>query len=103
MFSTTLRIPEDLAAFLQQAAAADSVSVNAYLAKLLEQERLAARKRQLARDWAAFGADVDAQDVGYALEAQAEIAAERSTPYRVEQKPEPPTGHGTRTRTGKKR
>ena len=83
MFSTTLRIPDDLAAFLQQAARADAMSVNAFLARLLEQERQAARQRRLAKDWEAYAADGDAQDVQYALNAQAEIAAEEPIPYRA--------------------
>jgi len=40
MFSTTLRIPDDLAAFLQQAAKAEAMSVNAFLADLLERETI---------------------------------------------------------------
>jgi len=83
MFSTTLRITDDLAAFLRQAAEAEALSVNAYLAKLLERERQAERKRRLARDWAAYAADGSAQDVEYALGAQAELAAEDPVPYRA--------------------
>ena len=87
MFSTTLRIPEDLAAFLQKAAKAESLSVNAFLAGLLERERQNARRQRLAMDWAAYAADGDAQDVAYAFAAQAEIAAEADIPFRVEPKP----------------
>jgi len=84
MFSTTFRIPDELAGFLQEAAKAEAMSVNAYLARLLERERQAARRRQLARDWEALGAEAGSQEVEYALEAQAEIAAERASPYRVD-------------------
>ena len=87
MFSTTLRIPDDLAVFLQQAARADAVSVNAFLAGLLERERRAARKRQLAKDWEAYAAEGNAQDVEWALPAQAEIAAEEPIPYRTGPRP----------------
>jgi predicted short-subunit dehydrogenase-like oxidoreductase (DUF2520 family) len=83
MFSTTLRISDDLAAFLQQAAKAEAMSVNAFLARLLERERQAARKRRLAEDWQAYGAEGQLQDVAYALEAQSEIAAETPQPYRT--------------------
>lgn len=83
MFTTTLRITDDLAAFLQQAAKEEAMSVNAYLARLLERDKKAARERRLAADWAAYAAQPDAQDVDYALGAQADIAAERPVPYRV--------------------
>ena len=86
MFSTTLRISDDLSAFLRQAAKADALSVNAFLTALLERERLAARQRQLARDWKAYAAEGAAQDVGYALPAQAELAAESPVPYRNDPK-----------------
>jgi predicted transcriptional regulator len=82
MFSTTLRIADDIATFLQQAAKEEGMSVNAYLARLLERERLAARKRRLAADWAAYAADQEAQDVEFALDGQADVAAERTIPYR---------------------
>lgn len=87
MFSTTLRIPDDLAVFLQQAAKAEAMSVNAFLAGLLERERENARKQRLARDWAAYAADGDAQDVDYARAAQAEVAAEEAHPYLAAPKP----------------
>ena len=86
MFSTTLRIPDDLAAFLQRAAQADAMSVNAFLARLLERERRAERMRRLAKDWEAYAADGDAQEVEYALAAQAQVAAEEPIPYRAERK-----------------
>jgi hypothetical protein len=89
MFSTTLRISDDLAGFLQQAAKADALSVNAYLAGLLERERLAARRQKLARDWAAYAAEEGAQDVDYALAAQAQVAAEATYPYHEESRPTP--------------
>jgi hypothetical protein len=81
MLSTTLRIADDLALFLQQAAKAEAMSVNAYLVRLLEVDRLAVRKRRLAEDWAAYGGETDAQDVEYALGAQAGIAAEAPATY----------------------
>jgi hypothetical protein len=87
MFSTTLRIGEDLAAFLRQAARAEALSVNAYLAGLLERERQAARLRRLARDWEAYAADGEAQDVEYAFTAQAGAAAEEVVPHRAERGP----------------
>lgn len=87
MFSTTLRISDDLAVFLQQAARAEAMSVNAFLAGLLERERQNARRRRLAKDWAAYAADGEAQDVEYAFAAQAEVAAEEAHPYRAEPKP----------------
>lgn len=83
MFSTTLRIPDELAAFLQQAAKAEAMSVNAWLAGLLERERQAERRRRLARDWEAYAAEGAAQDVEYALAAQRELAAEEAVPYRA--------------------
>ena len=86
MFSTTLRIPDDLAAFLQQAARAEAMSVNAWLAGLLERERQAERRRRLARDWEAYAAEAAAQDVDYALEAQGQLAAEAPVPYRAGRK-----------------
>lgn len=81
MFSTTLRIPDELAAFLQEAARAQSLSVNAYLTRLVEERREEDRSHRLARDWAAYASDPAAQDVDYAAPAQADSAAERSMPY----------------------
>jgi hypothetical protein len=83
MFSTTLRISDELAAFLQQAAKDEAMSVNSYLAGLLERERQAARHRRLAADWAAYAAEPEAQDVEFAFGAQADIAAETPLPYRA--------------------
>ena len=80
MFSTTLRIPDDLAAYLQEAAKGASLSVNAWLAQLLERERAEARRQRLAQDWAAYAADGSAQDVEYALPAQGELVAEPWSP-----------------------
>jgi hypothetical protein len=76
MFTTTLRLTDDLALFLQETARGASLSVNAFLAQLLEKERAEARRRRLAEDWAAYAADEAAQDVDYALAAQGEILAE---------------------------
>ena len=56
--------------------------MNAYLAGLLERERQAARQRRLAADWAAYAAEQGAQDVEYALGAQAEVAAEGTVAIR---------------------
>ena len=79
MIRTTLRIPEDLAAFLRQAARAEAVSVNLFLMRLLERERRAAHMRQLARDWEAYAAEGgQAQDVEWALAGMREIL--KSTP-----------------------
>jgi hypothetical protein len=80
MFSTTLRIPDDLAAYLQEAAKDASMSVNAWLAQLLERERAEARRRRLAQDWAVYAADLPAQEVDYALPAQRELVAEPLSP-----------------------
>jgi hypothetical protein len=73
MFSTRLRIPDALAAYLQEAAKDASLSVNAWVVQLLERERAEARKRRLAQDWAVYAADLPAQKVEYALPAQREL------------------------------
>jgi hypothetical protein len=99
MFSTTLRITDELAAFLQQAAQAEAMSVNAFLARLLERERRAERMHRLAKDWAAYAADGDAQDVEYAFSAQAEVAAEEPVPYRAGRK----AATGSPVRKGKRK
>ncbi len=84
MFSTTLRLDDDLGRFLREAAEAHAVSVNGWLVELLRREQAAAARRKLAADWAAYGKDADAQDVTYAFEAQAELAAEpRRRSYRA--------------------
>ena len=83
MISTTLRLPDDLAAFLQQDARSQDLSVNAYLTRLLEERRLEAGRRRLAADWAAYAAEPGAQDVEYAAPAQADLAAEPEVPYRT--------------------
>ncbi len=74
--STTLRLDDDLATFLRGAAEAQAMSVNGWLAELLRREQAAAAQRKLAADWAAYGKDVEAQDVAYAFAAQAEWVAE---------------------------
>jgi hypothetical protein len=71
MFSTTLRIPNDLGDFLQEAARSSALSVNAFLTGLIEREREEARRRRLAQDWAAYGQEE--QDISYTLSAQAEL------------------------------
>jgi hypothetical protein len=76
MFSTTLRLDDDLASFLRAAAEAHALSVNGWLVELLRREQVAAARRKLAADWAAYGQDAEAQDVAYAFTAQAEVAAE---------------------------
>ena len=76
MFATTLRIDDSLGAFLQAAARQCDQSVNAFLADLLRREQEAARRERLASDWGAFAQDAAAQDVAYALPAQAEMVAE---------------------------
>jgi len=81
MFSTTLRIPDPLASFLQEEAKAHNLSVNAYLTRLLEADREEGRRRRLAQDWVAYAADLSDQDVAYALPAQAAIAAEPYVPF----------------------
>jgi len=79
MFSTTLRIQDDLGTYLQEAARASSQSVNTFLADLLERERERARRQRLASDWAAYARED--QDVTYALDAQSEVVAERQVLY----------------------
>ena len=76
MFSTTLRLDDDLGRFLREVAGAHAMSVNGWLVELLRREQAAAARRKLAADWAAYGKEVEAQDVAYAFPAQAEVAAE---------------------------
>ncbi|MBP1772470.1 MAG: HicB family [Holophagaceae bacterium] len=84
MFSTTLRLDDDLGRFLREAAEAHGVSVNGWLTELLQREQAAAARRKLAADWAAYGQDAEAQSVTYAFSAQAEVAAEpRRRSYRA--------------------
>ena len=88
MYSTTLRLDDDLAQFLQNEARAQELSVNALLAELVRQAREARCRRRLAQDWATYAQDAAAQEVAYALSAQAEMAAEPgaaspSGPYRA--------------------
>lgn len=75
MFSTTLRLDDDLATFLRAEAVAHTLSVNGWLVELLRREQVAAARRKLAADWAAYGQDAEALDVAYAFEAQAEVAS----------------------------
>ncbi len=82
MFSTTLRLDDDLAAFLHTAAAAQALSANGWLVALLRREQALAARRKLAADWAAYGQDAEAQDMGYAFAAQAEVAAAAAEPRR---------------------
>ena len=84
MYSTTLRLDEDLARFLQDEAKAAEMSVNALLAHLVRQAKEARARNRLAKDWAAYAQDAHAQDVAYAFAAQAETAAEPGAkPYRA--------------------
>jgi predicted DNA-binding ribbon-helix-helix protein len=76
MFATTLRIEDPLGDFLQEAARQCNLSVNAFLAELIHREQKAVRRRRLAADWAGYALDGTAQEVSYALAAQAETAAE---------------------------
>ena len=86
MFTTTLRLPDDLARYLQETAKGASMSVNAFLSQLLEKERAEARRRRLALDWAEYATGDAGQDVAYALAAQGEIVAEPpGAPYRVDE------------------
>lgn len=84
MFSTTLRLDDDLGRFLREAAEAHALSVNGWLVELLRREQAAAVRRKLAADWADYGKDAEAQDVAYAFVAQAEVVAEpRRRSYRA--------------------
>lgn len=84
MFSTTLRLDDDLGRFLREVAEAQAMSVNGWLAELVRREQAMAARRKLAADWAAYGRDDEAQDVAYAFAAQAEVAAEpRRRSYRA--------------------
>lgn len=76
MFSTTLRIDESLGHFLQEAAHRSALSVNAFLAELIRREQESAARKRLAHDWRAYAQDAQAQDVSYAIEAQAQVVAE---------------------------
>jgi len=76
MFSTTIRIDESLGQFLQEAARRSALSVNAFLAELIRREQEAAARKRLAQDWKAYAQDTEAQDVNYALSAQAQVVAE---------------------------
>ncbi len=76
MFSTTLRLDDDLASFLRVAAEAEDQSVNGWLVELLRREQVAMARRKLATDWVAYAKDAEAQNVAYAFRAQAEVAVE---------------------------
>ena len=94
MFSTTLRIDESLGHFLQEAARRSALSVNAFLAELLRREQEATARKRLAHDWRAYAQDAQdaqAQDVTYALAAQAQVVAE---PKRKAYKTGPPGPQG---------
>jgi predicted transcriptional regulator len=60
MFSTTLRLDDDLGRFLREVAEAQAMSVNGWLAELVRREQAMEARRKLAADCA----------------AQAEVAAE---------------------------
>jgi hypothetical protein len=87
MFATTLRITDELGSILQDLARFEGLSVNAFLARLIEQEREARRRRRLGEDWAAYARE--GLDAAFALEAQAERVSEVPIPYRVEPKGRP--------------
>jgi hypothetical protein len=80
MFTTTLRISDELASFLQEAAKRQALSINAFLTRVLEARLEEERRQRLARDWALYAQDPSAQDVDFALPAQAELAAEPRLP-----------------------
>ena len=88
MPSTTLRLDEDLARFLQEEARAQDMSVNALLVDLVRQARELRARRRLAEDWAAYAQDAEAQDVAYAFPAQSGLAAEpKARPSRPREQP----------------
>ena len=88
MYSTTLRLDDDLAHFLQDEARNQSLSVNALLAELVREARAARARHRLAKDWSDYAQDTGAQDVSFALHAQAEAAAEpKAKPYRAKKRP----------------
>lgn len=76
MFSTTLRINENLGHFLQEAARRSALSVNAFLAELIRREQEAAARKRLSKDWASYAQDPETQDVDYAFAAQAQLVSE---------------------------
>ncbi len=84
MYSTTLRLDDELAHFLQSEAKVRDLSVNALLADLIHQAQVARARRRLAKDWAAYAQDDAAQNVSYALPAQIEaVAAPKTKAYRA--------------------
>ena len=88
MFSTTIRIDESLGRFLQEAARRSALSVNSFLAELIRREQEAAARKRLAQDWKAYAQDTEAQDVSYALSAQAQVVAEpRRKAYKAKPTP----------------
>ena len=76
MFSTTLRLDDDLGHFLRQVAEAQAMSVNGWLAEMVRREQVAVARRRLASDWATYAQDGEAQEVEYAFAAQAQAVAE---------------------------
>ena len=82
MFSTTLRIEEDLGDWLRLAARQRALSVNAFLAELIRHEQAQAARRRLASDWGTYALEAEAQDVDYALQAQSDVVAEPKAPGR---------------------
>ena len=97
MFSTTLRIDENLGHFLQEAARRSALSVNAFLAELLRREQEATARKRLAHDWRAYAQDSDAEDVSYALAAQAQVVAE-PPPRAYKAKPSPKAAPSAKTK-----
>jgi len=81
MFSTTLRIEDELGRFLTELAQSRALSVNAFLADLIERERRLLHRQRLAQDWAAYAQEDPGAE--YALTAQGELAAERRAGYQA--------------------
>jgi hypothetical protein len=76
MIRTTLRIEDETADFLTEAAKADGMSINAYLERLIRRDMDETRRHRLAQDWAHYAQDPQAQNVEYAFKAQASVVAE---------------------------
>ena len=74
MFTTTLRLDDDLGRFLREAAEAQGLSVNGWLVELLRREQVAAARLRLAADWAAYAQADEPQEVDYAWPALTEAA-----------------------------
>ena len=73
-FTTTLRLDDDLGRFLREAAEAQGLSVNGWLAELVRREQVAAARLRLAADWAAYAQADEVQAVDFAWPALTEAA-----------------------------